>query len=261
MKLLRTVYSNTGQERGFLMENQERYVAYFDMLGFKTATLRNPSKAWGALVAMNDCKENISKLRIGITATKEIVADRVRFFILADSVLFFTLADQDIDLIAILIMASELFSQNLHKCVPLRGGIAHGEFFYNFDKNLFGGVPFVKAHEIGGYAHWSGIVVDEIVATRYQKNPLPKSPYGSIISQWDVPYKDDRTSKSWVIDWPGIFMHNFTKQLPISVEDFYAGFSDLFGSFKDLNVGVKQKYKNTVNFINSFENRHILGTN
>lgn len=240
------------------MEQQKRFVAYFDMLGFKTATMLDPSKTWEALVSMYNCKEEVSKNKIEITTTKEIVDDRVKFFILADSVLFFTLTDQDIDLVAILIMASELFSQTLHNCVPLRGGITHGEFFYDFKKNIFGGIPFVKAHEIGGGAQWLGIVVDETIATRYQKNPIPTSPYGSIISQWDVPYKSNGVRKSWVINWPDIFRHNFTKNLPISIEDYYAGFKNLFGHFKDLNNDDKQKYENTVNFLNSFQNKCIV---
>ena len=236
------------------MEKQERYVAYFDMLGFKRATLRNSAGAWKALVTLYNCKEDIAKLTIEISTSGEIVRDRVKFFIFSDGILFFSLSDQDSDLVAILIMVSELFGRSLHNCVPpLRGGIAHGEFFYNFKLNLFCGVPFVNAYSIGETAQWSGIVVDERVAEHYKKVLLPTSHNGSIISQWDVPCKNGQTRKSYVINWPDIFRKNFTKNLPISVEDYYMAFENLFGPYKDLLEDDKLKYKNTVDFINSFK--------
>jgi hypothetical protein len=77
----------------------------------------------------------------------------------SDSILLFTFRGRLEDLYLILILSAEVFAKSLHACVPLRGGIAYGDFHFHLEKSLFCGIPFVEAHEIGECAQWSGIVV------------------------------------------------------------------------------------------------------
>jgi hypothetical protein len=123
--------------------NQNRYVAHFDMLGFKTAIDRNLNEAWGALCDLRASMDKILKLAIEDTISNQVIADRIRAYIFSDSILIFTLSDLPEDLKAILILSSHLFSESLASCVPLRGGISHGKFFFNLDLHLFCGKPFV----------------------------------------------------------------------------------------------------------------------
>jgi hypothetical protein len=204
------------------MNNQEkykRYVAHFDMLGFKSATLRNPDEAWGALGDLRACMDKILKLHIKVLSANEIISNRIKAYIFSDTILIFTLRDEPKDLISMLVLTSQLFANALHFCIPLRGGISYGNFFFNSDLHLFCGVPFVKAYEIGEMAQWSGIVVDESVAEHYYKNlKNVLTSYGSpTIIQWDVPIKSNSAKKSWVVNWPVIFRGNFKKNPPISV--------------------------------------------
>lgn len=232
---------------------QSRYVAYFDMLGLKTATIRDPAKAWKALVGLRSCMDEILKLSVEVTSKKVILIDRIKAFILADSVLIFTGEDTIYDLSAMLTLTSELFSKALHKCVPLRGAITHGEFFYNLDLKLFGGIPFVRAYELERKAQWSGIVVDDCVYDHYGKwiNDMPKGMDGSsLIVSWDIPLKSNVNEKGMCLDWVKPHKANFTKKPPISVEDYYSGFIDLFGDYDQLKPDDQLKYKNTVEFVN-----------
>ncbi len=237
------------------MNNQKtnkRYVAHFDMLGFKSATLRNPTEAWGALSDLRASMDRILNMHIEELSTNEIILNRIKAYIFSDSILIFSLSDEPQDLISMLTLTSELFSGALHRCIPLRGGIAYGDFFFNLDLYLFCGIPFVKAHGLGAIAQWSGIIVDDSVAEHYNKNIniMPRTT-GPIIVQWDVPTKDNNKKQFWVVNWPDIFRNNFNKKPPILVQDYYEGFKPLFGPFEDLPVDVKVKYQNTVDFINS----------
>lgn len=234
------------------MNNQKKhrkYVAHFDMLGFKSATLRNPDEAWGALSDLRSCMDRILKSPIELS-TNEIISNRIKAYIFSDSILFFTLRDEPKDLISMLVLTSQFFADSLHTCIPLRGGISYGDFFFNLDLHLFCGIPFVKAYKIGEIAQWSGIVVDDSVVEHYHKNLNLTSYSNPIIIQWDVPIKSNSKKRSWVVNWPVIFRRNFEKKPPISVQDYYEAFRNLFGLYENLPADIKAKYENTVNFIN-----------
>ena len=234
---------------------QNRYVAYFDMLGFKTATLKSPAEVWMALKSLRECMDDILNLEVEITSKKVVLKKSIKAFILADSVLIFTYNDDLYDLSAILILTSELFARTLHKWVPLRGAITHGEFFYNLNLNLFGGIPFVRAHELERKAQWSGVVIDDVVLEHYKKwqSDMPKCGNGSsIIVPWNIPLKDNKKEHGLCLDWVTPHKRNFTVQPPISVSDYYSGFRKLFGDFEQLAPEVKTKYQNTVDFVNHF---------
>lgn len=252
-------------------EENKRYVAYFDMLGMKTATLRNQDAAWTALCAINNAKKRIAEIGIKIKNSGEKIDDRVRAQIFSDSVIIFSLGDEQEDLLALLIYSAEFFKDSLSQCVPLRGGIAYGDFFFNFDDNLFLGTALVKAYEIGECTQWYGITVDTEVYNRSEKLPVefgtPSN--GGIIKgivEYDVPLKVNKTGllqncffrytfrnnpkikKGYVINWPCIFKNNLVK-IPQNPEELYKPFENLFGSYTGLQDEVKQKHINTYNFV------------
>lgn len=233
---------------GQMKQSHNRFVAHFDMLGMKQTVLRNVDEAWGALSDINEARKRIYEISFEIKDRNQFVADRVRTFFFSDTVVIFTMSDEPEDLYAILILSSELFSNSLHRRVPLRGGIAYGEFFFNLEESLFLGIPLVKAYKIGECAQWIGIVVDQIVAEKAKLYPI-----GEEIIQWDVPQKDNSIKREFVLNWPWIFRKNFTVK-PVTIDAFYEAFKPLFGSYHDLRESDKIKYKNTVTFINSILN-------
>ena len=233
------------------MQSNKRYVAHFDMLGFKTAVLRNQKEAWGALSDLQACMSKIERMGLIDLSKGETIEDRVKCYIFSDSILMFTLGDSRADLMSILIFASQLFGDSLHACVPLRGGIAFGDFLVDLDLHLFCGVPFVRAYELGERAQWSGIVVDDNIAEHCTKHGDPTT-YGgkSTLIKWDVPLKNNNKESQWVINWPLVLKKSWKVKPPISAEEYYQAFEGLFGPYNDLQLDVKAKYENTVDFVN-----------
>lgn len=233
-----------------------RYVAFFDMLGFKEATKRDIDEAWGALKDLRVSMEDALNLfvrtpnQIIITSNK----DRMIATNFSDSVLIFTQEDTVEDLHRILIAIAHFFAKSLHRCVPLRGGISYGAFKCNFEKNLFCGPPLIRAYELGQSAQWSGIIVDDEVAERYYKNPI-KSSAKAVIEQRIISVKDEcktRKEKLWVFNWPLICRKSFTVKAPISSQLYSAAFESLFkSSYEDWPEYIQAIYDNTVEFINS----------
>lgn len=226
-----------------------RYVAHFDMLGMARLSLKKPDAAWSAICNLARAKEESLNLVIEITSTKTLIRDRIKSITFSDTIIVFTLRDEVEDLYAIIILCTQLFADALKYNIPLRGGISHGIFFVNFDHNLYAGPALVNAYNIGEYAQWLGIMVDETVAERCRAIPLMSGTKDAILN-WPVPLKTGSTRTSHVINWPYPMRNNFTVSPPISIDQFYKGFAPLFGSFSDLGDNEKEKYRNTVDFIN-----------
>lgn len=234
-------------------EGNKRYVAHFDMLGFKSAILRNVDESWGALSDLQGITHKIQMSEIGVKGSNRRFSNRIRSVIFSDSVLVFTLQDEVEDLLSILILTCQLFGDSLARCLPLRGGISYGDFYYNSDLNLYCGQPFVNAYIIGESAHWSGVVIDDLVAHHFHSNyhRLTSDPSTrDLVVRWNVPYKNGTDKECWVINWPLVFRDNLRMELPISPEQYYQAFESLFGPYQDLADTVKEKYQNTVFFLN-----------
>ena len=172
----------------------------------------------------------------------------------SDSVLIFTSEDKTEDLHSIFISSTAFFAKSLYRCVPLRGAISYGRFYYNFEKNLFCGPSLFRAHELAESAQWSGIIIDDNVVEQSQRNPI-KSGGKSAIVRWSVSVKEKiggGEGKLWVLNWPLICRENFKVGPPISAQLYSEAFESLFkSSYKEWPKAIQVKYDNTVEFINS----------
>ena len=154
-----------------------------------------------------------------------------------------------------MVACAGFFGKALHQCVPLRGGIAYGDFLFNPEKILFCGPSLVRAYELGQIAQWSGIVVDDEVAAHYKKNPIKS--YGStVIERRIIPDRickhETKPHRFWVLNWTIPYKANFTVSAPISSELYSTAFKSLFKSdYRDWPKDVRAIYDNTVDFINS----------
>ncbi len=226
--------------------NSRRYVVHFDLLGMKNAIVRDEMEAWGALCDLNACRKEASAIVMQIQSTGKLISDRVRTFIFSDTVIMFSYGDEEVDLWATLVLASELFGKAFNSCVPIRGGVALGDFRFNLDENLFAGSAHVRAYELAETAQWLGIVVDEQVGELAGHLPL-----GNKIIRHDVPLKNGQSLNQAVIDWPVIFANNWKASPPITMPQFYQAFEPLFGPYASLPVDAKRKWENTLDFVNA----------
>jgi hypothetical protein len=235
---------------------QTRYVAFFDILGFKAAVEHNLDEAWGALEDVRVSVEETLTLFRRTPHDTIILPNSVRTTAtnFSDSILIFTQHDEPQDLHSILVSSAALFAKSLTRCVPLRGGISYGKFYLNFDKNLFCGMPLITASRIAESAQWSGVVVDDLVAGRHQVSPLTSAGEPVIIN-WSVPTKQSGgTGKEdhQLLNWPLIYKRNFNAEFPISGKLWSKPFERLFGgSYQNWPKDVQAKYDNTVELVNA----------
>lgn len=238
---------------------KNRYVAHVDMLGMAGIMLKDSKLAWGAVSKMAQAKERVFGLSFTVGGRHVILKDHVAAFTFSDTILLFTKSDDSDDLRAILIVCLELLAQVLHGSIPVRIGVAHGQFVFNGDEGLFVGPPLVHAYRLGEAAQWIGAVLDKTVAERARKLQPEFLSYGDclpLVVDWEVPVKSDGTELHSVLSWPRSHRRNFTIAPPISVDEFYRAFVHLFGPWSSLRSDDRRKYENTVNFLNA-----MLGSN
>jgi len=229
-----------------------RFVAHLDMLGMSALSIRDPDRGWAVLLELALAVEERFGLQLHLANTGEPIHDRSTEFIFSDTVVAFTEGDTPADLQAIVVKVTEFFASATARSIPMRGGVAHGRFMVDHKQNLFAGPALVHAFRLGEDAQWLGIRVDDEVAARAKAIPmfvgLANEPF---IIPWRFQDECASDESSHVINWIASHRESFTVSRAILVEEFYKPFEDLFGAFEDLPDRTKQKYINTVAFMNA----------
>jgi hypothetical protein len=179
----------------------KKYIAYFDLLGYK------------GLIENND--NNLVKKRIGQvldtciraksrgnyypnSATSDTSSSRIDFLMISDSIIFSTLDDSEESFVELLDVAFNMNMLNI-KDMPLRGAIVFGDFEYypgyekenkcaiNFMAPIWG-KGLVAAYQKTINQNWAGCVIDNSVISNVKENSTTKKIKESAIL-YKVPYK------------------------------------------------------------------------
>lgn len=250
---------------------QERFLAFFDILGFKN--LINEVDLNYLIERMEEYSD-ILKVSTRVPGVSEDCAKQeeklLDYIVFSDSVVFYTESLEKHEL-ARLVFVSKVFTYfSLLRGLPVRGCITHGEFYVN--KNLFFGKALVDAYENGESQNWSGaFVLDKTIDYINKLYPdimdffLEKG----FLIKYEVPFKLDDKVLKYVVNWANF---NFDqKELQINNDGkIVAGFmlKDIanfsvenidkeirkdttvmlnYGCYPD---GVKEKINNTIQFFN-----------
>jgi hypothetical protein len=183
-----------------------RFIAYFDYLGFKEFIETNDLEYQKRIIG-NNFRDMESALGQGKykEATQGLIADisntQINCINFSDTVVFFTNDTTKTSLIEILEVAYKFHWQAINFCFPVRGALVFGEMVYvDFKQNNGGsgiyninsvfGKGLVKAHLRADEQHWAGTVIDEsflseIIRKGHDIDDFLK-PYAK---KYNVPYK------------------------------------------------------------------------
>ena len=239
------------------MKNKEiRYVGHLDILGMSDLVHKNFDDAWGMLSDLVEVKDKLSNISIEFLETKETVniSDVIKAVTFSDTIVLFTKTNSEIELRCMIVLITEIFHKAICKCVPIRAGLSVGEFSFNDEKSMYAGPALIEAYRIGEGSQWLGISLAKSIHEEAIKLNL-QTGGSDLVINWDIPLKD-KTINGYVINWPALFAHDLKIKHPITSEQFYEGFQSSFGSYEDLPNTVKNKYINTVNFMNHQLEQH-----
>jgi hypothetical protein len=238
-----------------------RYVAFFDIPGMSDLILQNHAKAWDVLGRLSRAME-AGLQEVAFTLATEgrppapeleyKAAKYIKYFTFSDTVLMITHGETTADLLSIISFCSQLFAHAFQLCIPLRGAIVHGEFWFNFEHNLFSGPALVAAYRLADGPQWLGVTVDETVSANMTPFLNPSSLVPPIC-QWDLKVKEETQPKRLkVLDWVTSIKESLKVDKPLDDRQLYnAGFQKVFGPFDNLDTKSRAKYATTAAFINS----------
>ena len=238
--------------------NNSRFVAHIDILGMKKLMDKDPKKAWQVLSGLSLAREHTHDIEVEFadTGKKATVASEIFSVMFSDTIVFFTKSDSDEELSLIVLAVSELLHKAFLHFVPVRAGIARGQFFFNIEKSMYAGPALIDAYLLGESAKWIGIVVDESIFLAANRIPLLSGKSAFVIKA-RIPHKQV-TVDGYAVNWPAAFAHDLKVNPPVSLELFYSMFSHWFGPFESLGENEQKKYINTVEFMNKMLSEHSL---
>lgn len=235
----------------------ERFVAHLDILGMSAIVEKDPDDAWGMLSDLVAVRDRVGGYAMEFLDTKELVPakDVAAAVTFSDTIILFSKGSTDTELRALLILVTELLHKAMCSCVPVRVGVARGQFFVNIEKSMYAGPALIEAYRVGESAQWLGISLAASVQGQALGLDM-KSGKSKLIVEWSVPTKQG-SEKRLVVNWPAVFAHDFTVKPPITTAQFYQAFERTFGSFEGLPTDVRAKYENTVRFLNDRLALHV----
>ncbi|MES2388105.1 MAG: hypothetical protein V4543_08890 [Bacteroidota bacterium] len=145
-----------------------RYVAYFDIMGFKDFVYKNNHETVVLqLKKIHDLREMFRN---------SVVGKRVKISVFSDSVLLVTSGDSELSALDIIFSCSALLSYCMSIQIPIKGAISCGEMTANFDDSIFCGKPLIEAYLLHEELYMYGCVLDSVaemeIKNRFQSEKL-----------------------------------------------------------------------------------------
>lgn len=174
------------------------YVAFLDMLGFKNVCSKKEVSCQEIKAIFDDIeliKLNFDKTLCNFIISKD-VSDKTSFTIMSDSVVI-SAPDNDDGLVFLLYLCSFIHNCLLENGIPLRGGIAKGDF-YKLD-NIMYGPALIEAYNLESEfaVYPRTIISDSIIAELKSRYLFCKKTVPDYLSKYssEANYKSNHNSE------------------------------------------------------------------
>jgi hypothetical protein len=214
--------------------NQDKWLAYFDILGF--SALLEEQGLIGALSVYEMCVDEVQ------SHSKRY--PKLSFAYFSDTFLIYGPDDSQSSMAAVEQSARWFFNILLLKRVPFRGALACGEFLAEPAQNLFIGKALVEASRLGEKYNWIGYVLTPSAVSRLEALKLP-APERLNYREWAVPFKvkgrdQQETEKRYA--------YLIGASSPVNGKNQYIQvLNEMANGIK--SPGVTLKYHNTIEFL------------
>ncbi|HCG9584327.1 TPA: hypothetical protein ACF3XD_004549 [Vibrio parahaemolyticus] len=162
-----------------------RYIAFFDILGFKDLVFNNDHEALegiyehfskAAHLSLANFQAQEGQIADNSISDVDMSKATVNSLIVSDSVIFWTDSDSPNDFIEIIHASQLMLAISFKIGVPVRGGISFGDFTFNEvrtnspQRNVLTscfGKALVEAYSIEALQEWSGCIVNQIALDHF----------------------------------------------------------------------------------------------
>lgn len=197
----------------------KRFVAFFDIMGFKELVARNShSFIVEKLKGLKHTTTVIESLHDLEEFPLKMDVNESRTITFSDSIMIFSKDDSLESLNKIILDASVLIFQAIEFDIPIKGALSYGEVTLDFDNSLFFGQPIIDAYLLHEDLFLYSAILDHTVEAKINGFNLHED-ISSLLTSYRVPLKKGRVEHI-IIRPPGINLEqhiNNTKNLYRSV--------------------------------------------
>ena len=200
----------------------ERYVAFFDILGFKNMVYREPHdeiyfKLHRFIKKVEGLRDSENFLLFNAQNTNfDIDKGIVMPVVFSDSIVLISNSDSIHCFNKILFASSMILAQSLSNNIPIKGAIAFGLFTSNFHNSLFFGRPLIDAYILTSELHFLGAALHHSIEQNVSKYDLDLA--DDFLFNGDIPLKKGHV-QHYYIDWTCLLEEAIeTDKLDIAVE-------------------------------------------
>lgn len=151
------------------LPTDKRFVAFFDILGFKDLVMRNThEEIYKLLSEISEMRKEIETWKddsIGRYANSEIYT--VSF---SDSIVLFSKTDSIEDFDLFIYSVRWFFANSMKKLIPLKAAMAYGEISLNQTQQIYFGQPIIDAYLLEEELNYFGIIFHNTIEEYYIKN-------------------------------------------------------------------------------------------
>jgi len=182
-----------------------RYIAYFDVMGFKDFAYRNPhqelvrllqllSNSVSAFDSVN-AKSRTQNLLGGITSLQEQAEDVfAKSVLFSDTVLFYTDSDTDADLERILATAHAFLGSSFQDKIPIKGALAHGDFEVDKTNSIYCGRPLIDAYELAEEVYCYAAILHHTIEAKLNQSRT----VSALVFEGKVPLKSGHVTHKYI---------------------------------------------------------------
>ncbi len=231
------------------INTKERFIAMFDILGFKDRVKENSHKQiYNELKEIKDDLKTAEKIdKIFITMDKEVAKQRgdsqpiknsvIEHLLFSDTILF--ISDNVPDgLFSMIIKSKQLISHCLRNEIPIKGCLAVGEVSYNKKDQIIFGKPIIDAHLLAEEMKFMGVIIDHSLESDIERFKIID--VSNYILHGKVPLKSGSINHYYLE-----IKHNFKveNESERHDNDVYDGIKRMY---QTVNAGPRAYYDNTL---------------
>lgn len=177
--------------------NCKRFVAFFDIMGFKDFVARKSHK--DLYEAMSKISKNIKQIESIKENEFPAYAGETHISTFSDSIIIFSKDNSPESFNIFSIITAWLFQSIIYDTFPIKGAIAHGEITVNKSNRIYFGQPIIDAYELQEEVFYYGIVAHHSIEEYLKKNSEPDL-FNQIYFDVPTPLKSGNI-KHYNIDW------------------------------------------------------------
>lgn len=226
----------------------DRFIAYFDLMGFKDFVYRNSHDEVKKTVDfVCNIVKTIDSIGLKILNGKTSKAPNsfsevaVRAVVFSDSVIFISNSNTIHDAREIIFVSGYFLCKLFDKSIPVKGALAYGTFTADFEKSSFFGRPLIDAFLLAEETYFYGAVLHHTFETYWKK--IDKSNSTNIGTTKSVPMKGGYITHSHIDIAVYKTLFPDAVSLEVVIEKFYESVS---GSTRLYVDNTKKVYSTTL---------------